>query len=133
MHRTFRTSPRTPWLATLAASISMTLGACATSAPEPSTSLQAAQQSITSAERIDAGQHAPGELAEARSKLLAAKAAVEERHMLSADRLALQSRASADLAAAKTASVKARAQNTEIKAGNAALVEELNRNTGDSK
>ena len=60
-------------------------------------------------------------------------AAVKAGQMASAEQLALQSRASADLAAAKTASVKALAVNAEMKASNAALAQELNRNTGERK
>jgi hypothetical protein len=109
------------------------LAACASTPPAPLASLQAAQQAITTAEGVDAGHSAPGELGEARSKLVAANVAVKDGHMISADRLAQQSRAAADLAAAKTASVKAMAVNAEVKAGNAALAEELNRNDGVSR
>jgi hypothetical protein len=107
--------------------------ACASTPPPPLASLQAAQQAITTAEGADAGGSAPGELAEARRKLQEANAAVKDGQMVSADRLALQSRASADLAAARTASVKAMAVNTELRAGNAALAEELNRQGGVSR
>jgi hypothetical protein len=95
--------------------------------------LQAAQQAIASAEAIDAGHSAPGELGEARTKLADANAAVKDGHVTRADHLALESRAAAELAAAKTASLKARAVNAQMKSGNAALVEELNRNAGDSR
>lgn len=104
--------------------------ACASTPPAPVSSLQAAQQSITMAERLDADHSAPGELGEARSKLLEAHAAVDARHMATADHLALEARASAELAAAKTAAAKAIAENAAILAGNAAMADELNRNTG---
>lgn len=107
--------------------------ACASTPPAPLASLQAAQQAIATADGVDAGRNAPGELAEARSKLQEANAAVKENRMVSADRLALQSRASADLAAARTASVKAMTVNKEIRAGNAVLAEELNRQGGVSR
>jgi hypothetical protein len=107
--------------------------ACASAPPPPLASLQAAQQAITTAEGVDAGGSAPGELAEARRKLQEANAAVKDGRMVSADRLALQSRASADLAAARTASAKAITVNTELRAGNAALAEELNRQGGVSR
>jgi hypothetical protein len=115
----------------LAAPIFLAVAACASTPPEPQPSLQAAQQAITMAERLDAGHSAPGELGEARSKLLEANAAVAAKKMTSADRLALESRASADLAAAKTAAVKAIAENTAIRTGNAAMTDELNRNAGE--
>jgi hypothetical protein len=111
----------------------LAMGACASAPPVPEASLQAAQQAIATADGVDAGHSAPGELAEARSKLAEADAAVKAGRMASAEQLALQSRASADLAAAKTASMKALAVNAEMKTGNAALTEELNRNTGERK
>ncbi len=107
--------------------------ACASTPPAPDASLQAAEQSITAAERLDAGHSAPGELGEARSKLAAAKVAVEAGRMASAERLALQSRAAAELASAKTASAKALAVNAEMKSSNAAMLDELNRNTGAAR
>jgi hypothetical protein len=115
------------------ASVALAVGACAAAPPVPEASLQAARQAITTAEGVDAGHNAPGELAEARTRMAEADAAVKAGRMASAEQLALQSRASADLAAAKTASVKARAVNAEMQAGNAALMDELNRNTGERK
>jgi hypothetical protein len=113
--------------------IALAAGACASAPPAPEASLQAARQAITTAEGGDASTNAPGELAEARSKMAEADAAVKAGQMASAEQLALQSRASADLAAAKTASIKALAVNAEMKASNAALAQELNRNTGERK
>jgi hypothetical protein len=115
------------------ATIALAAGACASAPPVPEASLQAARQAISTAEGVDAGHSAPGELAEARSKLAEADVAVKAGRMESAEQLALQSRASADLAAARTASSKALAVNAEMKTGNSALMEELNRNTGDRK
>jgi hypothetical protein len=113
--------------------IALVAGACASAPPAPEASLQAARQAITTAEGVDAGRSAPGEMAEARSKIAEADVAVKAGQMASAEYLALQSRASADLAAAKTASAKALAVNAEMKASNAALAQELNRNTGERK
>ncbi len=107
--------------------------ACASTPPEPLSSLQAARQAIVTAQRADAGHSAPGELDEARTKLAAADAAVEDKQMTSANRLALESRAAAELATAKTESAKALAVNAQMKSGNVALAEELNRNAGDSQ
>ena len=95
--------------------------------------MQAAQQAIATAERDDAGHSAPGELRQARSKLAAANAAVDDEHMALAHRLALESRAAAELASARTESEKALAVNAGMNSGNAALMEELNRNAGDSQ
>lgn len=113
--------------------IATSLAACASTPLAPPASIQAAQQAIATAEGADAGHSAPGELSEARSKLDAANVAMKDGRMAAADRLALQSRASADLAAARTASVKAMAVNAEVKAGNAALAEEMNRKAGESR
>ena len=120
------------WSAIMAAALALAASACASAPPAPLSSLQAAQQAITAAERLDAGHSAPGELGEARSKLLEANAAVENKNMAAADRLALESRASAELAAAKTASVKALAENSAIRTGNAAMTDELNRKVGET-
>jgi hypothetical protein len=95
--------------------------------------LQAASQAIAAAEGDDAGHSAPGDLGEARSKLTAANAAVAAEQMKSAERLAREARAAAELASARTASIKALAVNAEMRSGNAALVEELNRNAGESQ
>ncbi len=113
--------------------IALAASACASAPPVPEASLQAARQAITTAEGVDAGHNAPGELAEARGKLAEADAAVKAGRMASAEQLALEARTSADLAAAKTASIKALAVNAEMKASNAALMQELNRNTGERK
>jgi hypothetical protein len=115
------------------AALALAAVACAATPPAPEAALQAAQQAIVTAEGVDAGHSAPGELGEARSKLVEANAAVQDGRMVAAERYALQSRASADLAAAKTAAVKAMAVNAEMKSGNAALMEELDRNEGESR
>jgi hypothetical protein len=107
--------------------------ACASTPPAPLASLQAARQAITVAEGNDAGHSAPGDLSEARSKLAAADAAVAAERMTSAGRLAIESRAAAELASARTASIKALEVNAGMRSSNAALVEELNRNAGESQ
>src|SRR4051812_38809716 len=68
--------------------------------PPPTENLQAAQQAIANAERVDAATNAAAELAEARNKLSLATAAVAEKQMVVAQRLADESRAEAELAAA---------------------------------
>src|SRR5688572_23330985 len=107
--------------------------ACASTPPIPSASLQAAQQSIANAERVEAATHAPAELGEARSKLSAAQKAVEEEEMLTAGWLADEARAEADLAVARSSAVKANAVNADMKRSTATLVEEMQRKTGDSR
>lgn len=113
--------------------ILLAITACASTPPIPAASLQAAQQSIANAERVEAGTHAAAELGEARSKLSAAQSAVDQEEMVSAGRLADEARAEADLAVAKTAVAKANAVNADIERSNATLVEEMQRKTGDSR
>jgi hypothetical protein len=103
------------------------------SLPPPTENLQAAQQAIANAERVDAGTNAAVELGEAREKLTSANAAVGAKQMLIAQRLADESRAAAELAAARSTVVKANAVNTDMKRSTATLVEEMQRKTGDSK
>jgi hypothetical protein len=105
------------------------LAACA-SAPEPTEKLRAAEQAIANAERAEAGQHAAGELSEARTKLASANSAVQDERMEQAARLADQARADAELAAARTVAVKAQAVNEEIRRGTATLIEEMQRQPG---
>jgi len=101
--------------------------ACA-SAPQPPTgALNAAQSAIANAERANAGRFAASELGEAREKLARAKDAVEQEEMLTAKRLADESRVTAELASARTESAKALAINTEMERSASALDEELQR------
>jgi len=107
--------------------------ACASAPPVPSESLQAAKQSIANAERVEAGTHAAAELGEARAKLSDAEKAVDSKKMEAAGRLADEARAEAELAVARTGVAKAVAVNSDIERSNAALVEEMQRKTGDSR
>ena len=107
--------------------------ACASKPPIPSASLQAAQQSIANAERVEAGTHAPAQLGEARTKLSAAQRAVDEKKMIVAGWLADEARAEAELAVARTSAAKANAVNADMKRSTATLVEEMQRKTGDSR
>jgi hypothetical protein len=110
----------------------LALAACA-SVPPPTASLQSAQQAIVTAEQANAGRYAPGELGEARAELTSANAAVTEQHMVMAERLANESRTEAQLAYAKTAYVKAQAINDDMARSNGALIEEIQRNSGDTQ
>jgi len=103
------------------------------SAPPPVTNLQAAQQAIANAERVDAASLAPVELGDARAKLSAAEKAVAEKEMVAGAQFADQARADAELAAARAGATKATTVNAEIKRSTATLVEEMQRKTGDSK
>jgi hypothetical protein len=110
----------------------LALTGCA-STPAPTASLQAAQQAISSAERAEAGRYAPEELGEARTKLASANTAVSAQNMLTADQFAQESRADAELATAKTADVKAKAVNDEMRHSTGTLIEEMQRNSGEKQ
>ncbi len=118
-------------LAALAGAL-MTAG-CASSPPAPTAQLEAARKAIASAEQAEAGSHAGTELAQARTKLASANTAVQQEEMIAAAQLADQSRAEAELALAKTAAVKAQAVNDDMNSSNSALVDEMQRTTGERK
>jgi uncharacterized protein DUF4398 len=103
------------------------------STPPPVTNLEAAQQAIANAERVDAASLAAVELGEARAKLAAAEKSVADKEMVVAAQLADEARADAELAAARTGAAKAKAVNADIAKGTATLEAEMQRKTGDSK
>ena len=127
------TSMHLQFLGTVCVATLLTLGACASTPPAPTVSLVAARSAVENAERAGAGQYASAELAEARDQLAAADAAVGRKAMIIAMRLAEQARAEADLATARSGEAKANAVNDEMKQGNKALVEELQRKTGEQR
>jgi hypothetical protein len=104
---------------------------CASAPPVPTANLQAAQQAIANAERVEAGRYAATDLGAARTRLASADAAASEKKMILAAQLADESRAEAELASARTANAKAIAVNDEMKRGTSTLVEEMKRSTGD--
>jgi hypothetical protein len=111
----------------------LVLVGCASTPPVPTANLQAAQLAISSAERVEAGQYAAGELSAARTKLASADGAVTEKKMVLAAQFADEARAEAELASARTAVSKANAVNDEMKRGTGTLVEEMKRGTGDKQ
>jgi hypothetical protein len=134
MKSLLQAAPISGWRLFLIVPAALTLtAACASTPPIPAVSLQAAQQAITNAERVEASTHAAVELGEARSKLAAAQQAVGEKQMVVAERLADEARAEAELATARTGAVKAKAVNKDMRSRNATLVEEMQRKTGDSR
>ena len=110
----------------------LVIAACA-STPAPTAQLKAAELAISNAERTDAGRYAATDLGEARTKLASANTAVQDKNMVAAARLADQSVAEAELASARTASVKAKAVNDEMKASTGTLIDEMQRNSGEQK
>jgi|HubBroStandDraft_6_1064221.scaffolds.fasta_scaffold616806_2 hypothetical protein len=113
------------------AGVLMLAAACASTPPAPTASLQAAQRAISTAERAEAGRYASEELSEARTRLASADTAVKEQRMTMAEQFAEESRVEAELASAKTANVKAKAVNDDMKRSNGTLIDELQRNSGD--
>jgi hypothetical protein len=113
--------------ATLAFATLIGLYACASRPPAPEASLAAARLAISTAERTDAGHYAAGDLAEARSELASAEAAVAQKKMIQAEQLADQARVEAELAAARTSAIKAQTVNDEMQRSNSTLVEEIRR------
>lgn len=105
---------------------------CASSSPAPTSTLNAAQTAVISAERFDAGRFASSELGEARQLLARANAAVEAENMEEARRLALEAQVTAELAYAKAEAAKAAEINAELQRSADALREELNR-TGEQQ
>ena len=108
------------------------IAACA-STPAPTAQLQAAEQAISNADRAEAARYAPTELGAARTKLASANTAVQGKEMIAAAQLADQSIVEAELAAARTASVKAKAVNDEMETSTGALIDEMQRNSGEQK
>ena len=107
------------------------LCACASTPPAPTANLQEARHAIAVAEQAEAGRYAPDELSTARANLSSADAAVRAQRMTTAQRLADESTADAELASAKTAEVAAISVNREMKRSTAVLIQEMRRSSGD--
>jgi hypothetical protein len=101
--------------------------------PPPTANLQAAEQAIANAERVDAATLAGVELGEARGKLAAAHTAVADKKMIVAAQFADEARAEAELAAAKSGAAKAQTVNKDIERSTATLIDEMQRKSGDSR
>jgi hypothetical protein len=106
--------------------------ACASTPPEPTVALKAAEQAIAAADRTRVADAASPELSEAREKLTAAQAAAQDKRMAEAERLALESRVDAELASARIEASKARAVNDEIEHSTGTLTQEMDRKSGDT-
>lgn len=107
------------------------LGGCASMPPAPTADMQAAEQAIATADRSRVPDSASPELGEARVKLTSAQDALQKKEMVMAQRLALESRADAELASARIEADKAQAVNDEIKSGTDTLMQEMQRNSGE--
>jgi hypothetical protein len=103
------------------------LAACASTPPEPTVALKAAEQAIAVADKDRIADAASPELNEARVKLTAAQQDVHDKHMVEAERLAQESRVDAELASAKNEAAKAKLVNDEIKHSTQTLAQEMQR------
>jgi hypothetical protein len=114
----------------LAAALLLAVTACSSLPPPPTQQLQAAELAITNAEQARVADYASAELNQARQKLAAAHTAVQNEDMPLAQRLADESRVSAELATAKTEMLEARAVNEEMQQSIDTLKQEMLRNSG---
>jgi putative cell wall-binding protein len=118
---------------TIAIGGALLASACASTPPAPTADLQSAAQAIATADQARIPDTTAPELGEARDKLAAAQAAVAEKHMEEADRLALESRADAELASATSQASKDQLINDEIVRSTSTLSQEMQRNKGTSQ
>lgn len=107
------------------------VSACAAKLDPPTMEISSAEQSLVDAEQARVAEHALPELQEARSKLSAARSAVQNENMLLAKRMAEQASVDIQLASAKAELAKAQAVNEDMKTNIHVLKEEMNRNVGD--
>lgn len=114
----------------IGASALLALGGCASVPDPPSEALQAAELAIAHAEQARIQSDTSPELRDARLKLAAARSSVEREEMLEAERLAHESRASAELAFAKAEARKAAEVNADMQESTDALEVEMKRNEG---
>jgi hypothetical protein len=112
---------------------SVALAAACASTPPPTASLEAARSAISHAEEAQAGRYAAPELSDARQRLAEANSAVDQQMMPSAQRLAEESRADAQLAFSKAELAKAIAVNDQLKRSNHTLIDEMKRESGDQQ
>ena len=105
------------------------LTGCA-STPPPKDAMQAAQQAINRAEELQAVEYAALEIRTAREKLDAAEDAVQKEEMVQAERLANESRVSAELAQARSKAARAKVDSEEMKQTIETLKEESQRAAG---
>lgn len=114
---------------TLAAA-GLMLAACASTPPAPNDALQEADRAIARAEEARVADYASLELTQARDKLVAARAAVQNEQMDQARQLAEQAKLDAELATAKAESARAKSVNAEMQKNIETLRQETQRNLG---
>lgn len=110
--------------------VAVGLAACSSTPQAPDREMQAAESAISAAERDGVADNASPELGIAREKLAAAKAAISAEKMELALQLAEESRVNAELAAARSDVLKARAINVDMMKGTDMMNQEMQRNSG---
>lgn len=118
------------WL--IMSTVLFSIMACS-SVPAPVAELAAAEQAILTAEQARVNTYAASELTQARQKLQDARAAVVQKDMLQASRLAQQSKLDAELALARAGAAEAIAVNNEMKKSTEILQQEMLRNQSGVK
>lgn len=120
-----------------ALAVALALSACATAIKEPTDAFQAADIAIRNADKDQAAEFAPAELAAARSKMDAARDAVaqrpSDRDLINARRWADEAQADAELASALALNARAQAVNEQLRESNNSLRDETQRNSGESQ
>jgi hypothetical protein len=119
--------PFFPAVCSLVVAGGIALAGCA-STPAPEAALTGARVAIADAERNDAGRTAVEPLTQARMKLGEADAAVKDKKMDVAERLANEARSDAELASARAGAVKAQSANMDLAKSNGVLQSEMDRN-----
>lgn len=114
------------WL--IATTVLLSVIGCSSVPPAPVAELAAAEQAILTAEQARVNTYAATELANARKKLQDARAAVLQKDMLQASRMAQQSKLDAELALARAGAAEALSVNQEMKKSTEILQHEMLRN-----
>ena len=117
--------------ALLAAGAIVTLGACASPGPPPTSEMATARATIVQAESAGAAQSAPVELLSARDNVAKADAAVRAKQYEDARRLAVKAEADAEVAVSKARAQKAEQAVAEMNRSNELLRQEIARKRGN--
>ena len=121
------THRRVATLAAIGAAMIMTLGACRSAGPVPSTQMAQARTAVQQAEEAGATEHAGMELRRAQQKLEEAQAALSNKRHVRARRLAEQAAVDAELAAVAARTAKAQEAVAALRESIQALQREATR------
>ena len=119
---------RKAWrLAAVSVAVILSLGACRSAGPVPSTQMAQARTAVQQAQDAGATEHAGMELRRAQQKLDEAQAALSRKRHVRARRLAEQAAVDAELAAVKARTQKAQQAVAEVRESIQALQREATR------